>query len=338
MTRRECCRHHNFYTTNSYFRTPSVIDESCVIKLNSDYENDSTEHHLNDAFVIRREITKNSPASTAIVCTLKTSIDTTLSPCLEASGKEVSHSRKNVESRVKRNIKRLFLSRSKKPPTDGLRLSDKEFDGLHRIHKFTVEGCCDSLGLNCHEGLPFYSKENSLLDHNVTRQYVYRNPPWSLVVQCVEHLRACHSRSPLDTKTVIGLLDWPKFKTITKELKLIKQLPKGESVFMRISPTCTYVPSNLLPSIWHVNFWLIDANTPILSPLLTTNVNNLKPNNVKIESELDTAAKIVDEKLSTTSALVIMNPYEAEALMRFIAVVSYTCLTSEANTLIETSN
>jgi hypothetical protein len=83
---------------------------------------------------------------------------------------------------------------------------------------------------------------------------------------------------------------------------------------------------------------LIDANTPILSPLLTTNVNNLKPNNVKIESELDTAAKIVDEKLSTTSALVIMNPYEAEALMRFIAFVSYTGLTSEANTLIETSN
>jgi hypothetical protein len=81
---------------------------------NSDYENDSIEHHLNDIFVIRREIAKISPAGSAIVCTLKTRIDTTLSPCLEAVGKEVSHSQKNVESRVKLNIKRKFLSCSKK--------------------------------------------------------------------------------------------------------------------------------------------------------------------------------------------------------------------------------
>jgi hypothetical protein len=125
---------------------------------------------LNDAFVIRREIAKNSPAGSAIVRTLEASIDTTWSPYLEAVGKEASHSRKNVESRVKRNIKRKFLSRSKKPPTDGWRLSDKEFDGLHRIYRFTLEGCCDSLGLSGHGGLPFYYKENSLLDHNVKGQ------------------------------------------------------------------------------------------------------------------------------------------------------------------------
>ena len=35
---------------------PSVIDESCVIKLNSDSDINSTKHQLNDAFVIRREI------------------------------------------------------------------------------------------------------------------------------------------------------------------------------------------------------------------------------------------------------------------------------------------
>ncbi len=51
----------------------------------------------------------------------------------------------------------------------------------------------------------------------------------------MEHLRACHSRSPLDTRAVIVLLDWPKFKTVLKELKLIKQLPKGEKVFIRIT-------------------------------------------------------------------------------------------------------
>ena len=88
---------------------------------------------MNDAFVIRREIAKDSPVGSAIVPTLETSIDTTLSPCLEAVGKGVSHSRKNVESRVKRNIKRKFLSRSKRPTTDGWRLNYKKFDELHSI-------------------------------------------------------------------------------------------------------------------------------------------------------------------------------------------------------------
>jgi len=245
---------------------------------------------LNNTFVIRREIAKNSPAGSAIVCTLETSIDTTLSPCLEAVGKGVSHSRKHVESRVKRNIKRTFLSRSKRPPSDGWKLNDKKFDEHHSIFKFTVEECCDFLGLNVHKWLPVYSKENSLLDHNETGQSVYCNPPWSLVVQCVEHLRACHSKSPLDTKVIVVLPDWPKFKTITKELKLIKHLPKGERVFMRTSPTYTYVPSDLLQSIWPVNFLLIDANTQILSPLLTTNVNDFKAYILKIESEHETVA------------------------------------------------
>ncbi len=72
--------------------------------MNSDYDNDSNKHHLNDALVIRREIEKTSSVGSAIIRTLKTSIDTTLSPCLGAMGMEVLHSRKNVESRVKRNI------------------------------------------------------------------------------------------------------------------------------------------------------------------------------------------------------------------------------------------
>ncbi len=129
-------------------------------------------------------------------------------------GNEVSHSRKNAESRVKRKL----LSRSKRPTIDGWRLNDKEFDKLHSIYNFTVEGCCDTLGLNGHKRLPFYSKENYLLSHDVIGQSVYCNPPWSLAAQCAEHLRACHSRSPLETRAIIGLPDWPKFKALTKEL------------------------------------------------------------------------------------------------------------------------
>jgi hypothetical protein len=141
----------------------------------------------------------------------------------------------------------------------------------------------------------------------------------------------------LKTRAVIGLPDWPKFKTLTKELKLIKRIPKGEKVFMRTSPTGTYVPSDLLPSIWPVNFWLIDATTLVLSPLLTTNVNNLKPSIVETESKFEATIEIANESLPTAAPLVIMNPYEAEALMRFTASVSYDGLSSKADTLIDTS-
>ncbi len=104
----------------------------------------------------------------------------------------------------------------------------------------------------------------------------------------MEHLRDCHSRSPLETRAVVVLPDWPKFKALTKELKLIKRIPKGEKVFIKTSSTGTYVPSDLLPSLWPVNFLLIDASTPVLSPLRTTNVNNLKPSIVETESTTKT--------------------------------------------------
>ena len=153
----------------------------------------------------------------------------------------------------------------------------------------------------------------------------------------MEHLRDRHSRSPLETRAVIVLPDWPKFKALTKELKLIKRIPKGEKVFMRTSPTGTYVPSDLLPSLWPVNFWLIVASTPVMSPLLTTTVNNLKPSNVETESELETAIEAANENLPEATALVIMNPYETVALMRFTASVSHDGVSSKADALIDTA-
>ena len=115
----------------------------------------------------------------------------------------------------------------KRPITDGWRLSDTEFDESNTIYNFTLEGCCDPLGLNGHRNLPFYSKQNSLSDHDVSKQSIYCKSPWSLAIKCVEHLRACHSKSPLGTKAPIILPEWPKFKALTKELKLIKRLPRG---------------------------------------------------------------------------------------------------------------
>ena len=83
---------------------PYVIDESCVINLNSDCVIDSTKHHLNDAFVIRRGLDLNSLNGCVLERTLNTSIDNTSSPSLGIVGKEIPRSRENVESRFKRNI------------------------------------------------------------------------------------------------------------------------------------------------------------------------------------------------------------------------------------------
>ena len=86
-----------------------------------------------------------------------------------------------------------------------------------------------------------------------------------------------------------------------------------------------------------LNFWLIDASTPVLSPLLTTNVNILKPSIAETKSKFEAAIETVNESLPTSVALVIMNPYEVEALMRFTASVSYDGLSSKAETHIDTA-
>ncbi len=70
-----------------------------------------------------------------------------------------------------------------------------------------------------------------------------------------------------------------------------------------------------------------------MSPLLTTNVNNLKPSIVEAELAIETA----NENLPTSPALVIMNPYEIEALIRFTPSVSYDGLSSKADALIDTT-
>jgi hypothetical protein len=111
----------------------------------------------------------------------------------------------NLERNELLNAK--LLSRSKKHTIDCWRLNDEGFDKLHSLYTFIVESCCASLDLNGHKSLPFYSKQSSLLDHDVSGQSIYCNPPWSKAIERVDHLRACHSRSPLDTKAVTILLD-----------------------------------------------------------------------------------------------------------------------------------
>jgi hypothetical protein len=68
-------------------------------------------------------------------------------------------------------------------------------------------------------------------------QSVYCNPPWSLEVQCVDHIRTCHSKSPMNTKAVVVLPDWPQFKSVTTGLRLLRQVPIETHVFTKPSPS-----------------------------------------------------------------------------------------------------
>ena len=133
------------------------------------------------------------------------------------------------------------------------------------------------------------------------------------------------------------LISWTKFEAVTNELKLIKILLKGEKVFMRTTPSGNYDPPDLIASTWVINVWLIDANTPVLSPMMSTNIWTLKPNIITTQLESDAAIEAADKYLSTAIAMVVMDPYEAEALMRFTANVSLNDLSAKADTLIDTA-
>ena len=58
---------------------------------------------------------------------------------------------------------------------------------------------------------------------------------------------------------------------------------------MRISPTRIYDPPDLIPLTWVINYWLIDANTPVLLPMITSNVVVLKPTIVTTNLETNAA-------------------------------------------------
>jgi len=115
------------------------------------------------------------------------------------------------------------------------RLIDSEFDKLNVLLSFSLEACCDPEGKNKHDLLPFYFENDSFVSHEVVGHSVFCNPPWSLVVQCVEHLRMCHAKPPTNTKAVIGLSEWPQFKSVTC-LKLLEQIPSDTPVLSKPPP------------------------------------------------------------------------------------------------------
>ena len=104
----------------------------------------------------------------------------------------------NPSKRPKRASKTNLLS-------NAWRLIYSEFDKFNILFSFSIEACCDPEWKNRHGMLPFFSERDSFLSHEVVGQSVFCNPPWSLAVQCVEHLRKCHAKFPSHTKAVIVL-------------------------------------------------------------------------------------------------------------------------------------
>ena len=95
---------------------------------------------------------------------------------------------------------------------------------------------------------------------------------------------------------------------------------------MRTSLTRTYKPHDLIPYAWVINYWLIYANTHVLSLITTTDVGVLKPNTAITSLGTNEAIEATDKYLPKRAGLANMDSYEPEALMRFTASVSLNIL------------
>ncbi len=85
---------------------------------------------------------------------------------------------------------------------------------------------------------------------------------WSLAVQCVEHIRTCHAKYPINTKAVVVLLDWSQFKTTTIGPKLLglRRFPTIDSqMFSKPSPLGKRHTIVIVP--WPIIYWVIDKDT-----------------------------------------------------------------------------
>jgi hypothetical protein len=95
-------------------------------------------------------------------------------------------------------------SQSKRNPyTNAWRLVDSEFDSLNALFSFTLEVCRDPDKFNKHGLLPFYSEKDSFRTRDIARESVYCDPPRSLALQCVEHIRTCNAKSPKKIKLLL---------------------------------------------------------------------------------------------------------------------------------------
>ena len=106
---------------------------------------------------------------------------------------------------------------------------------------------------------------------------------------------------------------------------------------MRTTPKGTYEPPDIIAFAWVIKYQVIDANTPSLSPLMNISVSTLKPIIATPQLEANAAIEAANTYLPAANAMVVMGPYEANALMRFSATVIFNGLSAKADTLIDTT-
>ena len=70
---------------------------------------------------------------------------------------------------------------------------------------------------------------------------------------------------------------------------------------------------------------------------MNTSVSTLKPTIVTTQLEANESIKAANKYLSPATAMVVMDPYETEAIMRFNATVVLNGLSAKADTLIDTT-
>ena len=87
-----------------------------------------------------------------------------------------------------------------------------------------------------------------------------------------------------------------------------------------MSPHANEFP-DIITSARVINYWLIYANTTILSRLMNTSVSILKPSIVTTKLEANAAIEAANKYLLAANTQVVRDPYKKETLMRFNSTV-----------------
>ncbi len=139
---------------------------------------------------------------------------------------------------------------------------------------------------------------------------MYYYPPWSIAVQRVEHIRTCHAKSPVNTKALIVLPNWPQFNATTTGLKLLRQISTNTPVFTK--PSTLGKGHTVVKVPWPINYWAIDKDSFVkVSPPLVKSVDS--PVNM---NNINSKTGIASHWLSTVDAFTIMGPNQPEPLLK----------------------
>ncbi len=160
---------------------------------------------------------------------------------------------------------------------------------------------------------------------------MYCNPPWSLAIQCVEHIRTCHSKSPMNTKVVIVLPNWPQFNSVTTGLRLSHQVPIDTLVFTKPSPLGKRHTIVKIP--WPINYWVIDKDTP-------AKVSSIPVTSVTVTKDFDKSSTTLDIDaywLPTATSLTIMDPNQPSPLMKLSISIEHDSIQFHTTVLVDSA-